>query len=302
MVGNHGGSRPNSSEGLDDHRRRRRRSWARDRGAARVPRGARSRAARPGARGCADTRPGTPRAVDAVRRRNTPDRGLSPRASCGARRRRWPRRACGGPRPESLPRRSRARRRPARRSSAGVGGSVARWRSVWRTTPAWVETWKPTSSPRPTTSSVEPPPMSMTTSARVARRALARRAAEGQPRLLVAVDDPRVEAVVRRATRARKASPLAASRTALVSTATRPLGALLVDRPAVLGEGREHPRHRLVAQDAGLVEAVAEPRDLGPALELGQPCRRRRRRRRADASSSCRCRRRRPASRGRLTA
>ena len=48
-------------------------------------------------------------------------------------------------------------------SSAGVGGSVVRWRSLWRTTPACVETWKLTSSPLPTTSSVEPPPTSMTT-------------------------------------------------------------------------------------------------------------------------------------------
>ena len=59
-------------------------------------------------------------------------------------------------------RRSRARPRPARASSSAVGGSVARWRSVWRTTPAWVETWKLTSSPLPTTSSVDPPPTSMT--------------------------------------------------------------------------------------------------------------------------------------------
>ena len=39
---------------------------------------------------------------------------------------------------------------------------VCRWRSVWRTTPACVETWNSTSLPAPMTSSVEPPPMSST--------------------------------------------------------------------------------------------------------------------------------------------
>ena len=36
-------------------------------------------------------------------------------------------------------------------------------RSEKRTTPIWVETWKPGSCPAPQTSSVEPPPMSITT-------------------------------------------------------------------------------------------------------------------------------------------
>ena len=43
-----------------------------------------------------------------------------------------------------------------------VGGSSGRWRSVWRTTPAWVETRKRTSGPAPMIISVEPPPMSST--------------------------------------------------------------------------------------------------------------------------------------------
>jgi hypothetical protein len=38
---------------------------------------------------------------------------------------------------------------------------------VWRTTPAWAETWKDTSPASPTTSSVDPPPISITTSASV---------------------------------------------------------------------------------------------------------------------------------------
>ena len=43
-------------------------------------------------------------------------------------------------------------------SSRGAGGSRWRCRSLWRTTPICVETWKP----EPSTSSVEPPPMSIT--------------------------------------------------------------------------------------------------------------------------------------------
>ena len=67
-------------------------------------------------------------------------------------------------RPARRPRRSRARRAPSASSSSGRGGSVCRWRSLWRTTPTWVETWKSTSPRAPTTSSVEPPPMSITSS------------------------------------------------------------------------------------------------------------------------------------------
>ena len=42
-------------------------------------------------------------------------------------------------------------------SSSAVGGSPWRWRSEWRTTPICVDTWA-----AEVTSSVEPPPMSMT--------------------------------------------------------------------------------------------------------------------------------------------
>ncbi len=44
-----------------------------------------------------------------------------------------------------------------------AGGSDGARRSVWRTTPACREVWKATSVPVPTISSVEPPPMSITT-------------------------------------------------------------------------------------------------------------------------------------------
>ena len=83
---------------------------------------------------------------------------------------------------------------------AGAGGSVVRWRSVWRTVPACSEAWKPTSAPTPTTSSVEPPPMS-TTSVFGDGGALGAGAEIGEPRLLGAVEDVRVEARSARAAR-----------------------------------------------------------------------------------------------------
>ncbi len=47
-------------------------------------------------------------------------------------------------------------------SSTAVGGSLEMQRSLWRTTPAYRESWKAMSVPLPTISSVEPPPMSTT--------------------------------------------------------------------------------------------------------------------------------------------
>ena len=129
----------------------------------------------------------------------------------------------------------------------------------------------------PTTSSVEPPPTSMTSvGVGVAGRALARRAAKGQPRLLVAGDDPRVEPVALVARVARKSSPLAASRTALVSTATaRSAPCCVDDRPVLVRASPSTRAIGVLAQHAGLVEPVAEARDLRAALALGQRCRRR---------------------------
>ena len=62
-------------------------------------------------------------------------------------------------------------------TSSGSGGSSCRWRSPSRTTPACMDTWKSTSGPWPVTSSVEPPPMSMTTSS--SRAGALRRRARG---------------------------------------------------------------------------------------------------------------------------
>ena len=105
---------------------------------------------------------------------------------------------------------------------------------------------------------------------RVPGSALARRAAEGQPRLLSAGDDPRVEPVARRA-HARE-EVLAVGRVAhgAGEHGDGPLGSLPFDDRLVLGERGEHARHGVVAQQAGLAEPVAEARDLRAALALGQ--------------------------------
>ena len=105
-------------------------------------------------------------------------------------------------------------------SSASDGGSESMWRSDWRTTPAWVETWKRISWPVPMTSSVEPPPMSTTSvGAESASRSLVAprnvRRASSSP-LSTWGSKPK-----RSRTTEANSSPLAASRTALVSTATR---------------------------------------------------------------------------------
>ena len=107
--------------------------------------------------------------------------------------------------------------RRARRRSAG---RCAMWRSVWRTTPAWVETWNSALRPRAdhelgrAAADVDDQRRRV-----VVRVAVAGRAEERQPRLLVAGEDVGVEAVAV-ATVSANSSPLAASRTALVSTAS----------------------------------------------------------------------------------
>jgi hypothetical protein len=105
------------------------------------------------------------------------------------------------------------------RSSCGVGGSECRWRSEWRTTPTCVETWKPTSPRSPITSSVEPPPMSITS-----RRSPSAgvRAAVAPRKVSCASSSPlsvRLASPWRSRTAAANAPPLDASRTADVMTA-----------------------------------------------------------------------------------
>ena len=169
-----------------------------------------------------------------------------------------------------------------------VGGSVARWRSVWRTTPAWVETWKLTSSPLPTTSSVEPPPTSMTS---VGVASPAARSLVAPRKVSRASSSPAMT---------RASSPSPCSRTACeevlavggVAHGARehgdgPLRSLLVDDPLVLAHGAEHARHSLLAQHPRRVEPITEARDLRAPLALGQLAVRLRRRR---PTAACRVR------------
>ena len=133
-------------------------------------------------------------------------------------------------------------------SSSGAGGSVRRWRSVWRTAPDCVETWKSSSPPAPTTYSVEPPPMSMTTTgsgAPAARSLVAPRnvsRASSSPGIvrasspkLVAHASVNAGAVRRVAHGAREHGDGA-------------LGAQRVDRLAVLGEHGDDAVDRVVVQ------------------------------------------------------
>ena len=160
----------------------------------------------------------------------------------------------------TAPRGSRARRRRARRAPRGVGGSWCRWRSVWRTTPIWVETWKRTAPRAPTTSSVEPPPMSITSSgSRVGRARRSRRGRSAAPPRRRSACARRGRSASR--TRAANSAPLAASRTADVSTATRALGAVRVDRLARSSSSTSSTRCcGLVAEPAG---ARRRPRRAG---------------------------------------
>ena len=265
------------------------------------PRGARPRASRRAGRACA--RHVAERqhvAVDAFAGRTARAPGRSPPATSRCRPRRSPpSRAARTSARDRGRDRSRARPRPALAARRAPAGRCARWRSVWRTTPAWVETWKLTSSPRPTTSSVEPPPMSMTTRRRASAGGRARWSRRGRS----AAPPRRRRSSARRgrsarATRAMNVAPLAASRTALVSTATRAARRRCssIDRAGSRPASRARAPSPRRLRTPVCVDALAEPRDLRAALELGQRGRRRRRRRRAGASSSCRCRRRRRAA------
>ena len=96
--------------------------------------------------------------------------------------------------PRAVDRRAHVARR-ARRARAAAGGSACRWRSVWRTTPTWVETWKPHLAAR-ARRRARSSRRRCRSRAAASRRRVARRgrAEEGQPRLLVAAERARVEA------------------------------------------------------------------------------------------------------------
>ena len=212
-------------------RRRRRRSSGPGRGRARAPRGA-PRAGAPASRSSmarrrCDRRAGGPRRRAASAPRSMPADWVAVPATATAavdaaraRARAPPRRARGRPRRPSASQ--------LRRAS---GGSECRWRSEWRTTPTWVETWKAT-SPRLADHELGRAAADVDHEQPLAGGRVARggRAEEGQPRLLVAAQRAGVEPVALAHRASRTSAPLAASRTAEVITAVVALGAVLRDR------------------------------------------------------------------------
>ena len=156
-------------------------------------------------------------------------------------------------------------------TSAAVGGSECRCRSCSRTDPMSIDGPRggPSSSPR--TSSVEPPPMSTTSTGvgRVAQvRARRRRrtsAASSAPATTSGVDP---EPLARRPST--NTSAFAASRVAEVAQKRIRSGGTPCsrDQRGVLVDGGEGPRQRVVGEPAGAVDALAEPhhpQSRGPA-------------------------------------
>ena len=161
-------------------------------------------------------------ALDAARVVGLERRGRSPRTTSPCRRRRRrPRRARARRAGTALARRSARTSAASARELAGRrAGRACRWRSVWRTTPAWVETWKPTPPPRPddelrrAAADVDHEQLACGRAGARARRAEERRAAPPRRRSIVRASRPK-----RSRTAAANSAPLAASRTARVSTA-----------------------------------------------------------------------------------
>jgi hypothetical protein len=93
------------------------------------------------------------------------------------------------------------------------------------------------------------------------------RAQEREPRLLVAGDRAGVDPEAL-AHRSAELVAVGAVAHGARGDGDRSLGAVLVDRGAVLGQGREDALHGGVGEPARSVDAVAEPRDLRAAVEL----------------------------------
>ena len=174
-------------------------------------------------------------------------------------------------------------------SSIAVGGSEAMWRSVWRTTPACSEVWKEISAPVPTISSVEPPPMS-TTRVGSRRRVLGGRAEIGEPRLLLAVEDPGRE---------REALAQLGDEGAAVLGVADGAGRDRVDRlgPELLDRRRRTRRSPRRRPRSPRPRAARRGRPRAPAASpccAARPARPARRRRRRPAAAPSWCRRRSP--------
>ncbi len=155
--------------------------------------------------------------------------------------------------------RSRARRRASAAQLRGVGGSACRCRSLWRTTPIWVETWKPAAEHELGRAAADVDHQVLAGSRAVGRAA--RRSAA--PRRRRSGSGPRSRASS--LTRAANAAPLAASRTAEVITAaarSQPCASIVAaealparraraaSAPRPGGRSRRRPRRAAVTIDS----------------------------------------------------
>ena len=141
------------------------------------------------------------------------------------------------------------------------------WRSLMRTTPAGTETWKPALRPTPTTNSVEPPPMSITTVGSLAAGCGRHGAEERELGLFLAGEHPRVEAVVVAHARG-EVGAVGGVADGGGEDGDVGLAVVRVDRRAVVGERRRSALDRLLGERAAGVDAVAEARDVGLAQQL----------------------------------
>ena len=173
-------------------------------------------------------------------------------------------------------------------SSAAVGGSLWRWRSECRTTPIWVETCAVE-----VTSSVEPPPMSMTRNSPVAA---VRRAVVGQLGLLVAAEGARARSRARRWTRAANARAVGGVADGRGHHRGGALAAVVGDRRRGSRAGR---RARAAGRRRRGGRCASTPSPRRVTIERARELLRRLRRS-AGGSSWCRCRPRRRGSRRRV--
>ena len=296
---------PEGAERLEQDRRRRRRSSARGRGAGRAPRGARSRAARPGGRACAGSVVARQHvALDARRRRRLElevDRrerrrgaGDGDRAGDGAR-------ARSAGTAASID--ARARRRPAPRARRRVGGSVcevalgvAHDADLGRD----VEARPRRRGRRRARSSRRRCRSRPARCVAVGARARSRRGrSAAPPRRPTSV--ARLEPVARRAPRPRTRRRWRRRARREVITAVRALGAVRARSTRAYSLERGEARAAAASSPSAPVASTPSPsRVTIERRSSSRQRRRRRRRRRAGASSWCRCRRRRRACGGTL--
>ena len=249
-----------------------RRSWARGPGSARRPRGAASSVIvgepREQQFDGRERRAGS-RARARGRRGRAPGRSTPPRWRC--RRPRSRRSTAARSLRGQARREARARTSAASSSQLRRGGRVGVDVALAHAHDAGVQrdVKAGACAPTPTTNSVEPPPMSITTVASFAARAARHRAEERELGLLARPLSTRASSPKSSRTRAANSAPLEASRTAEVSTAMLRSQRWLVDLRAVLAQRARRPARTASSESAPLASTPApETRHLRASHEL----------------------------------